>query len=332
MLQLFISRPYPAAVRQLCNWLLLLPCLALLPVTTMAGEVVLKVGDESFLRYELDEAVNRLLPSSAYHGGIADKTRQQYTRKAINLLTERALLYRAARQAGYQADDDVLQKAEKRNIDHFDSREEFIRQLDKRGFSYDRFKTQVMAANVITKYVTQTIVKQATYSDEQLRDYYNDHPREFQRPESVGVWHIILKVSPNAPTKEWKKKKQLADSLLKQIRDGASFTDIASKHSEDDYRIKGGWIGYMHKGRMLQELEDAVFSLKKNEIAGPIKSLQGYHIVKAGERKSAGKTSFKDAKDKLKKRLQQERFSQLRKEVLDKQRKQVKIKLLIKLD
>lgn len=301
-------------------------------VRPAAAETVLVVGDESFLRYELNETIKSLLPPGAYHGGVSAKTRQKTTRKAIELMTERALLYRAAREAGFKADDDVLEKAEKRNIDHFGSRDEFIKQMTKSGLTYDRFKARVLATNVITKYVNQTFVKQAIYSDKELRGYYDSHPKEFDRPEAVGVWHIIIKVPPNATDAEWKKKKQLADSLMKQIKAGAIFTEIASKHSEDDYRVKGGWIGYMHKGRMLQQLEDAVFSLKQGAVAGPIKSLQGYHIVKAGERKSAGKISFSDAKAKLKKRLEQERFSKLRTAALDRQRKQVKIKVLVKLD
>ncbi|MDH5633476.1 MAG: peptidylprolyl isomerase [Gammaproteobacteria bacterium] len=297
-----------------------------------APEVVLEVGEERFLRYELDESVKSLLPPSSFHGELSKATQNKYTKQAIERLTERALLYRAAVQAGIKPDEGLLAQAEQSNVHRFGSKEEFIKQLNKSGLTKERFEHRVIAQNVITRYVNETLTPKAVYTDKQLREYFKSNPKEFERPETVGAWHIILKVQPNAPDEEWQKKQALADSLVKQIREGAEFTDIASKHSEDDYRVKGGWIGDMHKGRLLQELEDALFKLKEGEMAGPIRSLHGFHIVKAGKRQSAGSLSFKEARDKLKKRLEEKRFEELRNKAMDEQRKQVKIKVLINLD
>ena len=330
MYQVFPGGSRASSLFSACFWGLL--SFILLFVQPVLADTVLEVGEEHFLRHELNETVNSLLPSAAYHGDITEKTRQKYTRKAIDLLIDRALLYREAIQEGFKPDSDAVEKAEQRNIKHFGSRKEFVKKLNESGLTMVRFKQRVISENVITKYVNETLVAKAKYSDKALRAYYDNNPKEFQRPESVGVWHIILKVAPNAPAAEWKKKHKLAQSLMKQLKAGKDFAELASKHSEDDYRVKGGWIGFMHKGRLLQELEDVVFSLKQGAVAGPIKTLQGYHIVKAGERKSAGKVPFKETRAKLKKRLEQQRYSKLRQAVLDKQRKQVKIKVLINLD
>ena len=142
-------------------------------------------------------------------------------------------------------------------------------------------------------------------------------------------FHITLKVKPNALESTWVEKKKLADSIVSRVKNGEDFTKLASEFSEDDYRVKGGWIGYLHKGRLLPKLEDVAFSLKNNEISEPIRSLQGYHIIKAGVRKQEGRILFKDINAELKQRLEKERFEKLKTDLLNGLREKVEIKILI---
>jgi len=292
-------------------------------------EEVLIVGEEHFLRFELDEVINSFVPAAMFHGGITKETREKYIPRALDVLIDRALLYRGAQQSGIHIDVSEVDAVVENNIKKFGSKEKFEAAVRESGLTLERFKHRIIQQNAINQYVQSALVDQSRYSEKELRAYYDDHPQEFQQPESISLWHITLKVKPNAPESSWSERKELANEIIKRARNGEDFAMLASKYSDDDYRVKGGWIGYMHKGRLLPELEEQAFVLKKGELAGPIRSLQGYHMIKAGERKQAGNISFEEASIGLRQRLEKVRFEKLRSELLNKLRKDVEIKVLI---
>lgn len=292
-------------------------------------EEVLIVGEEHFLRFELDEVINSFLPAAVFHGGVSDEKRKKYTRKAVDVLIDRALLYQDSYATGIRVEPTEVETVIEKNIEQFGSKKKFEAELKKSGLTLKRFKHRIIQQKAINEHIQSGLVQQSRYSEKELRTYYDDHPLEFDRPETIGLWHIILKVKPNALEAMWIEKKKLADSIVSRVKKGEAFSKLASEYSEDDYRVKGGWIGYLHKGRLLQKLEDVAFSLRKDEISEPIRSLQGYHIIKAGDRKQAGRILFKDINAELKQRLEKERFEKLKTELLNGLRGKAKIKILV---
>lgn len=292
-------------------------------------EVVLIVGEERFLRFELEEVINSFVPAAAFHGGITKEKRKKYNQRAVDVLIDRALLYRGAMDAGIRVGDPEIKSVIDKNIKQFGSKEKFEAALIESGLTLKRFEQRVIQQNAINQYIQSDLVMKSRYSEKELRAYYDDHPEEFKRPETIGLWHITLKVKPNAPKSSWDEKKKLASELVERARKGEDFMDLASRYSEDDYRVKGGWIGYMHKGRLLPELEKEAFELKKGEIAEPVQSLHGYHIIKAGDRKQAGIIPFTEASAGLKQRLEKTRFEQLKTKLLNRLRRDVDIEVLV---
>ncbi|MDH5764976.1 MAG: peptidylprolyl isomerase [Gammaproteobacteria bacterium] len=311
------------------NLVLVFLMLSTMPVNAVEPEEVLIVGDEHFLRFELDDVINRFVPAAVFHGGITKEKRKKYIPRAVDVLIDRALLYRGAQQAGIEIDPTKIETVVEKNIQQFGSKEKFEAALSESGLTLERFKHRIVQQNAINQYVQSELIEKSHYSDKDLRAYYDEHTQEFQRPESMGLWHITLTVKPNAPESAWLEKKKLADDIVKRIKNGEDFAVLAGEFSDDDYRVKGGWIGYMHKGRLLMELEERAFELNKDEVAEPIRSLQGYHIIKAGDRKQAGVIAFDEAKVGLKQRLEKDRFERLRTELLNKLKKNVEIKVLV---
>ncbi|MDI6781737.1 MAG: peptidylprolyl isomerase [bacterium] len=92
--------------------------------------------------------------------------------------------------------------------------------------------------------------------------------------ENMDVRHILVKTEEEA-----------AD-LLKQIKEGADFADLAGKHSICSSKAKGGDLGFFGRGQMVKEFEDAAFSLtKENPLSGIVKTQFGYHILQFVDKK-----------------------------------------------
>jgi peptidyl-prolyl cis-trans isomerase D len=138
-----------------------------------------------------------------------------------------------------------------------------------------------------------------------LRAYYDQHRDQYRVPEQVKVSHIWIKMPlPGADGKVDDKAvaeaQHRADDLLKQLKGGAKFEDVAKKYSEDPGSANvGGSLGWIGKGQMAAEFEKAAFSLPKGQISDVVKSLDGFHIVRVDDKQEAHVKSIDEVKSQI---------------------------------
>jgi len=165
----------------------------------------------------------------------------------------------------------------------------------------------------LAKIVTDSFLEDLDYPsfDEEARAYYQEHQDEFTPPEQIRASHIFLQ----APKKEDKKRRRSeAEKILKQLRKGGSFAELAKAHSEDSSKHMGGDLGYFTRERMAPEFNEVAFSMEeKGEISGIVETRFGLHIIKLLDRKEPDAKSFEDVSGQIKQRLRaeyrQEQFS-----------------------
>ena len=136
--------------------------------------------------------------------------------------------------------------------------------------------------------------------------YYREHQPEYTTPEQVRASHILLKTEG----KDDAAVKAKAETLLKQVRGGADFAELAKKNSEDEASAKnGGDLDYFGRGRMVKEFEEAAFSLQPGQISDLVKSPFGYHIIKMVDKKPGATRPLEAARQEITDRLAYERAS-----------------------
>jgi peptidyl-prolyl cis-trans isomerase D len=133
-------------------------------------------------------------------------------------------------------------------------------------------------------------------TDAQIQDYYNAHKDDYRTPERVHARHILLSTA-NKPKDEVPKIQAQAEALLKQIKGGGDFAELAKKNSADTTSaVKGGDLGWVSRGQMVKNFEDAVFTLKPNEIGNLVSTEYGFHIVQVLEKQPAHLQSMDEVK------------------------------------
>jgi peptidyl-prolyl cis-trans isomerase D len=138
-----------------------------------------------------------------------------------------------------------------------------------------------------------------TVTDAQLHQAYAASMDNFRTPERVKVRHILLMTQGKSDA-EKKTILAKAQGLLKQIRSGADFAELAKKNSQDPGSAQnGGDLGYIVRGQTVPEFEKFVFSAKPNEISDIVTTEYGYHIIQVLEKEPARVKPFDEVKDSL---------------------------------
>jgi parvulin-like peptidyl-prolyl isomerase len=291
-------------------------------------KVVARVGDEDITETLLEEAISRYIPPGGFHTAIDRSQRDEYRLAALNDLIEIELLSREALKKGFTAPDDTIDAVVEENIKRFGSREQFEQALDARGFTLDLFRER-NKKNAVVRMLLQELAAESRYTDRELRDYYEENRSKYKRPDSVFLYHILIHVDPSSPEKEWEDKEEFAEQLLDKIRAGAEFGSVAYQYSEDPYKYKNGEIGFVHRGRLTpHELEDIAFSLGNGEVSDVIRTIHGYHILKAGEKKPGETMPFDDVRDRMRKKLERDRFDTRKKALLEKLKKKYPVEII----
>ncbi len=136
-------------------------------------------------------------------------------------------------------------------------------------------------------------------SDAELRRAYDSQKERFRSPERVKVRHILLKTTEK-PKDEVPKIRAKAEDLLKQIRGGADFAELAKKNSEDTVSaVNGGSMDWITRGQTVANFEKTSFSLKPKEISSVIETEYGFHIVQLLEKEDARLKPFEEVKAEL---------------------------------
>ena len=159
-------------------------------------------------------------------------------------------------------------------------------------------------------------------SDADLLALYNQNKESFRVPERIRVQHILLKTTGKPPADEAKIKAQ-AEDLLKQVRAGASFADLAKKYSEDESSAKnaknpGELQDWVTRGQTVKEFEDAAFALKPGQISDVVKTQYGYHIIKVLAHEDGHLRTFEEAKSDLAAQWKKQRVDDIMQNVADK--------------
>ena len=122
-------------------------------------------------------------------------------------------------------------------------------------------------------------------TQQEIKGYFDLHQSEYKTPEQARSRHILIKVDPGADAKANAAAKAKAEDILKQLKAGGNFADLAKKNSDDPgSKDSGGELPFAQRGTMVPEFDNAIFTQKIVDIE-IVKSQFGYHIVQVEERK-----------------------------------------------
>jgi peptidyl-prolyl cis-trans isomerase SurA len=261
------------------------------PITkggTVVEDVVVRVNDNIISRSDVQRAAQGLIQDAqqnhASPAQIADAEKNM-----LRDMIDQQLLLSKAKELGLNADAEVIRRLDDiRKENKLPSMEALEQAAKSQGVNFEDFK-----AGIRNQILTQQVVRdevgrrlQLTQAEEQK--YYDAHKDQFQRPESVKLSEILIPVPENATPAELVQAERKANALKTQIMQGGDFAAIAKKDSGGPTAAQGGELGDFKRGQLAKVLEDQTFSLKPGETTQPIRTRQGYVILRVTEHTPAG--------------------------------------------
>jgi parvulin-like peptidyl-prolyl isomerase len=152
------------------------------------------------------------------------------------------------------------------------------------------------------KVVNTAVRSRITVSDEEVRTYYKQNEKLTAGDRQSHLRQILVAVSDRGDDADTKKR--VAQKVTDLARSGTSFTELAKQYSDDDgTKAAGGDLGWVGKGVLVDELDEAVTAMEPGDVRGPIKTARGWIILQLVERKAGDLKPYEEIKEQLRRQL-----------------------------
>ena len=278
-------------------------------------KVVAVVGDTKITEMDVQRYMKVLLPMNYYHRTLTDEKLKKIRKKALDALINRELLYYEAKKKGIKIKDKQVDDLIDQLVKKYKSKEKLEKLIKQTGITLKQFRLELKKRLAIDKLLSKYVTVKITEKD--LKEYYEKNKYKFKEPPSLKIRYIYIKVDPSKP-KGRQIARERAEKAYKELKEGKDFADVAYRYSDDLSRIKGGELGFVHRGRFEKVVEDVIYKLKPGQISKIIETELGFHIVKVEDKRPERIIPFEKIKKKLKKELEEkyrkEKFEQLLKD------------------
>jgi parvulin-like peptidyl-prolyl isomerase len=276
------------------------------------------VNDNNIMTAEVDRRVDQLLSNNPEI--MATKNKDQELRKmrenALEQLIGIEITLQEAKKQGLSISDSeydaLLKDLMKKNSIKNEAALEKI--LKDRKLSYQDFKKDFIERETIKK-LADKLTKDVKVSDKEAKDYYNKNKAQFDVSDSVEVQHIL------------DQKIEDANKVIKELKAGADFGELAKKYSIDPgSKDNGGKYPMTPVTNYVPEFSKASMGLEPGKFTEkPVKTNYGYHIIKLLAKEKARKSTFEQAKSKIKEQLIDKKNNDLLNNCLKKARDNSKV-------
>ena len=281
--------------------------LLLLCVNASASTVVAKVGAASITREALDRAVQQSVSATYFHKQLPPDTFLQLSKTRLREMTRRELAALAGRAAGMP----MPFAAARKRCDKIEKQlgpKVYAESLRSNGWTRDEHIREVAKTLLAGEAYRRFVTVPSAASDASVRKVYSAEPGHWKMPESVRVQHILIRPDKFGDAKGTEAEARAA-SVVARVRKGEDFAKLAAEFSADDYRVKGGDLGWVHRGRLVPEVDAVVFALELGRVPAPIHSNEGWHVVRVLERRPARQFTFNEAAPQIRKDLEKHKVA-----------------------
>jgi peptidyl-prolyl cis-trans isomerase SurA len=331
-------------MKKLVLILIAMACLPVFSAGQVVEEIVTRVNGQIVTLSEFERSKDQLKDDVKQQDPAnADKLYAEKEKDILRDLIDQQLLLAKGKDLDITGDTDLIKQLDQMRKDmKLDTMEELEKAATAQGISYEDFKQNMRNRLITQKVISEEVGQHLSISKEEEQQFYNEHKNEMEQPESIRLSEIL--VAPKKPSADASKNQDpaakqaeeaaalaaaeaKANDLLKQIRAGAKFEDLAKKESNGPSAAQGGDVGVFKRGTLAKELEDKTFAMKAGEVTDVIRTKEGYVILKVISHQTAGIPPLKEVEPRLMDALYMQKLQPALRGYLTKLREEAYIKI-----
>jgi peptidyl-prolyl cis-trans isomerase SurA len=288
---------------------------------TVVEEIIARVNNNIITRADVRKAKDQLYTEARQQpdAAAAEADAKDHEKDLLRDLIDQQLLLYKAQELGITADTDLVKKLDDlRKQMKVDSMEELEKAAESQGISFEDFK-QNLKNNILTQHVIgQEVGGHITVTGAEIQQYYDQHKSEMERPEEIRLSEILISTQTTPDVKNAKGETALpakpdadvvaqaqakADQVYEMLKKGGSFDELAKKYSNGPTAAVGGDLEYFKRGTLSQDLETKVFAMQTGQYTEPVRTNQGFVILKVTEHQTAGVPPLKEVETQIQEQI-----------------------------
>jgi peptidyl-prolyl cis-trans isomerase SurA len=316
----------------------------------IVDEIIARVNDQIITRSQFERAKDSQLQELKQQFPNDWQSRwAKSERDVLREMIDEQLLLEKGKELGITGETETVKQLNKmRQEMGLPTMQALEDEAKKQGISFEDYKESIRTRVVTQQVIGQEVGGKIHITNEEVQDFYNKHKQEMSGPEEITLSEILVSTHPkpaadkntqadtsektddeNAPEDPAlvTKAEAKAKLIYTQLKTGAKFGELAKKESDGPTAAQGGPLGTFKKGELAKEFEDKTMSLKPGEFTDPIRTKQGFLILKVDAHRSAGIPPLKEVEDKIREAIYSQKLEPAARAYLDKLREQAYIEV-----
>lgn len=265
------------------------------------NRVVAIVNDEVVTLYELNSAIKRLTGMNAED--LKESSEQDFLkarRRILDILIDEKIALEKIKELEIQVTEKEVDAAiEKIKENNQLTQEVLDEELKKRGLNYESYREDIKRELERARLINYEVKSKIILREEEIEAYYSDHKDEFNTEERVRIAVIFLKQNDPTDQDEADALYKRAQGILKKIKSGEDFAELARKFSEGPAAQDGGDLGAFRISELNPEMAKVVKDHSAGEVSAPIVKPTGIQIIKVVEKQAGGAKSLDQVRDAI---------------------------------
>jgi peptidyl-prolyl cis-trans isomerase SurA len=270
-------------------------------------KIVAVVGNDIILQSEVED---RAAPMMADIAAISNPGQRAARASALRrqilerMVDEQLLVQEAAELKVSVGSEEVDKSIEQIKKDYGLDDTQLREELRKQGMSLATYRQNTRREILKYRIINIAVGSKISVSDADVQSYYDRHMQSANL--QVRASHIFLAIPEGADTATAQDKEKQAQLLALRAQSGEDFAKLAREYSEDPAtRAEGGDLGWFGKDILPKPMEEMVFSMKVDEVRGPVRADRGFHVIKLLGRRAQDPKPLAEVRDQIRGQLRQ---------------------------
>jgi peptidyl-prolyl cis-trans isomerase SurA len=268
-------------------------------------EMVARVNDQIITRSDYERAMKELDDAARQHSASMQEISAAHKDLLRNLIDQQLWLSKGKELSITGETELVNRLNEIRKQYNLESMEDLEKAAKEQGVSFEDFKANIRNGIVTQLVMRQEVGKRVQFTPGEAQRYFEQHKQEYAQQESVSLAEILVSTGTPAPAATvpgtqpedpavLAAAQAKANDIEAKLHAGGDFSQLARSFSDGPTAAEGGNLGKFHRGALAKVLEDKTFALKAGEYTEPIRTRQGFVILRVVEHIPGGVPQYKD--------------------------------------